>query len=368
MEFGPDDAQRLFERIVRKLRADHLPMDALHRLTDDSDLDRSLWSGLTELGVPGVLVPERFGGAGLGTFDAGLAAEALGFFAAPVPFAGAAVMAPLAVLRSGSDAVQDEWLPRIASGTARLAVAFEGLPGRADASTVERRGDRVSGRLPIVLDARGATHVLAVLVDGTLAIVAAAAPGARLSVVPSLDRTRPVGDLVIADTPAEILATGEAGRECGLAMLAAGRAALAADTLGAAQHMLDRAVAYARQREQFGRPIGSFQAVKHVIAEMAAMLEPARALVWYAAHAQDAIASEARLAACHAGAHLGEIGREVSRMATEVHGGMGFTHELGLHYWFKRIAGNRQLLGGPEWCRREAAALQGWDAQVSIDL
>ena len=126
--------------------------------------------------------------------------------------------------------------------------------------------------------------------------------------------------------------------------------------------MLDRAVAHAREREQFGRPIGSFQAVKHMCAEMAAMLEPCRALVWYAAYAQDALPDEARLAACHAKAHLGEVGREVSRLATEVHGGMGFTDELGLHHWFKRISVNRQLLGGPERCRREAAALQGWGA------
>jgi alkylation response protein AidB-like acyl-CoA dehydrogenase len=126
--------------------------------------------------------------------------------------------------------------------------------------------------------------------------------------------------------------------------------------------MLDRAVAYAQQREQFGRPIGSFQAVKHMCAEMAAMLEPARALVWYAAHAQDAVPDEARVLACHAKAHLDEVGREVARMATEVHGGMGFTHELGLHYWFKRIGANRQLLGGPEQCRRAAGALEGWGA------
>jgi alkylation response protein AidB-like acyl-CoA dehydrogenase len=95
---------------------------------------------------------------------------------------------------------------------------------------------------------------------------------------------------------------------------------------------------------------------------MAAMLEPARALVWYAAHAQDALPDDARVLACHAKAHLGEVGREVSRMATEVHGGMGFTHELGLHYWFKRLSANRQLLGGPARCRRDAAALQGWGA------
>ena len=373
MEFGPNETERLFERILRDFLADRLPLDELHRLAaSGSGFDDKLWTGLTELGLPGVLVPERFGGAGLGTFAAGLAAEALGAFAAPVPFVAAAVMAPLVLLRSESDAVRAAWLPRIATGTARFAVAsdfgsasdFAGTSdsgaGATKSGAVQQHGDRLSGRIELPLDAGGATHVLVLLADGTIAIVAVEAPGAALAIGPSLDRTRPLGEFILNDTPAEILPSAGDARGRAQTILAAGRAMLAADTLGAAQTMLDRAVAYAREREQFGRPIGSFQAVKHVCAEMATMVEPARSLVWYATHAQDALPDEARVLACHAKAHLGEIGREVSRMATEVHGGMGFTHELGLHYWFKRISANRQLLGGPERCRREAAALQGW--------
>ena len=134
---------------------------------------------------------------------------------------------------------------------------------------------------------------------------------------------------------------------------------LAADTLGAAQHMLDAAVAYAKDREQFGRPIGSFQAVKHMCAQMASDLEPCRSLVWYAGHALQSVPDEAPLVACHAKAMLAEVGRSVAKTATEVHGGMGFTDLLGLHYWFKRIGANRQLLGAPELVREEAARRQG---------
>ena len=134
---------------------------------------------------------------------------------------------------------------------------------------------------------------------------------------------------------------------------------LAADTLGAAQNMLDQAVAYAKEREQFNRPIGSFQAVKHMCAEMAAHLEPCRALVWYAAHALDELPDESTLTACHTKAHLAEVGKFVAKTATEVHGGMGFTDLLGLHYWFKRIGFNRQMLGAPELVREEAARIQG---------
>jgi len=143
-------------------------------------------------------------------------------------------------------------------------------------------------------------------------------------------------------------------------VLDAGRIVLAADTLGAAQHMFDQALAFVKQRTQFGRVIGSFQAVKHQFADMVTMLEPCRAMVWYAAYAQDSLPREARLTALQTKAHLGDVGRDMARMATEAHGGMGFTDLLGLHYWFKRISFNRQMLGSPEHCRDEAARLQGW--------
>jgi len=142
-------------------------------------------------------------------------------------------------------------------------------------------------------------------------------------------------------------------------MLDAGRVALAADTLGACESMLAQAVAYAQQRKQFDRLIGSFQAVKHLCAEMVAELEPARSLLWYAAHALDALPAEAPLVASHALAHVSEIGREIASVATQVHGGIGWTDEQNLHFWFKRIGAARHLLGGPEQLRERAARLQG---------
>jgi alkylation response protein AidB-like acyl-CoA dehydrogenase len=136
------------------------------------------------------------------------------------------------------------------------------------------------------------------------------------------------------------------------------RVLLAADLLGCCDRALELALAYAMQRRQFDRPIASFQAVKHLCAEMAAELEPARALVWYAAYAFDNAPDEAPLMAAHAKAHLAEIGRFIARTSTEVHGGIGMTDLLGLHYWFKRIGLNRQLLGSPERLREEAARVQ----------
>ena len=125
--------------------------------------------------------------------------------------------------------------------------------------------------------------------------------------------------------------------------------------------MIEKAVAYSKERKQFNRTIGSFQAVKHMCAEMAADLEPCYAMLWQAAHSFDNSPEEARLQACQAKSHISEVAKMISKKATEVHGGMGFTDLLGLHYWFKRIGLNRQLLGGPELVREEAAEIQGFN-------
>ena len=124
--------------------------------------------------------------------------------------------------------------------------------------------------------------------------------------------------------------------------------------------MIEQAVAYAKERKQFDRVIGSFQAVKHMCAEMIAELEPARSLLWYAAHSFDAMPDEAPLMACHVLAHVSEIGREIASVSTQVHGGIGWTDEQNLHFWFKRIGNARHLLGGPEYLRNRAAELQGF--------
>ena len=188
--------------------------------------------------------------------------------------------------------------------------------------------------------------------------VPADAPGLEKIPLTTIDRTRSVGEMRFETVAAEPLAND--GGATAARLRDAGRVILAADSLGAGQAMIEKAVDYAGQREQFGRIIGSFQAVKHMCAEMAARHEPCRSLIWYAAHAFDAASDEATLAACHAKSHTGEVYRFVARTSTEVHGGMGFTDLLGLHYWFKRIGFDRQVLGGPEAVRAEAAARQGW--------
>jgi alkylation response protein AidB-like acyl-CoA dehydrogenase len=361
MEFGLSLEQRQFDDSLRSFLTDRLPMDRLRALAEPGGgFDETIWHGMAELGLHGLIVPERFGGAGLGVLDAAVAAEGLGYAAAPTPFTGTTVMAPLAFMNSATEAQQDEYLPMVAAGEARIAVGFAGLAGQTGAASVTLEGSRLTGVLGGVMDAGAATHFLIYLRDGTGALVAADAPGVTRSLHRSLDRTRPLADVSFNGATAELLVAANDKLAAARRVLDAGRVVLAADTLGAAQTMLDRAVAFAKERVQFGRVIGSFQGVKYMLADCVTMLEPCRGMVWYAAHAQDGLPDEARLTACHAKAHVADVAREVARMTTETHGGMGFTDLLGLHYWFKRISFNRQVLGGPERCREEAAELQGW--------
>jgi alkylation response protein AidB-like acyl-CoA dehydrogenase len=361
MEFALTDEQRMLDESLRGYLARALPLETLkEQVKDARGFSDAQWHALSELGLPGLMVAVEHGGSGLGLLDAAVAAEALGYYAAPTAFAGPAVMAPIAVQSMASAAQQAEWLPKMAAGEMRVAVAFAGgtgQTGKADASVAE---GKLTGRVEGILDLAGATHVLVVLPDGKAALAPVDAGGVTVDIKPTLDRTRPLADASFEAARVEVLDASNDPAAAVRRLRDAGRVMLAADTLGASQAMLDKAVAYAKERVQFGRVIASFQAVKHMAAEMATELEPCRALVWFAAHAHDAIPEEAHVAACHAKAHLGEVGRHVQTKATEMHGGMGFTELMGLELWFKRISLDRHTLGGPERCRQEAAVAQGW--------
>jgi alkylation response protein AidB-like acyl-CoA dehydrogenase len=355
MRFALSEDQTMLQDSLNRTLADLVPLERVRRFADEGDTAAAsdTWMRLAELGLPGLMIPEEHGGLGLGMVEAALAAEALGKVVAPTPFLGSAVLAPLALKLAGSQEQRTRWLPKLATGAATAGVAIsEPVAGARDDAGVTATNGRLSGKALFALDAAGAD--LLIVADRTgglhLAQIAEAAEP-----MPSIDATRRLKELTFKDTPAEALASNQALDR----LRDAAWILLAADTLGAAQAMLEKAVAYAKERKQFGRTIGSFQAVKHLCAEMAAELEPARALVWYAAYAFDHAPDEAPLMAAHAKAHTSEIGRFIARTATEVHGGIGITDLLGLHYWFKRIGQNRQLLGGPERVREIAARMQG---------
>jgi len=354
MRFALSEDQTLLQDSVSRALADLSPLERVRKYADGDECSApDIWAGLSDLGLPGLMIAEEHGGLGLGLVEAALAAEALGRMVAPTPFLGSAVLAPLALKLAGTAEQQARWLPKLASGEVIAGVAIsEAVAGARDDAGVTAANGRLSGKALFALDAPGADLLVVADRTGRLHIAEVAATA---DLMPCLDATRRLVELSFDATPAEPLAVGttlDRLRDAAWVMLAA-------DTLGAAQAMLDKAVAYSKERKQFGRTIGSFQAVKHLCAEMAAELEPARALVWYAAYAFEHAPDEAPLMAAHAKAHLSEIGRFIARTATEVHGGIGMTDLLGLHYWFKRIGQNRQLLGGPEKVREIAAKLQG---------
>ena len=269
-------------------------------------------------------------------------------------------MAPVA-LAAGTPAQQREWLPRIAAATAVLGVAASEVVGARGDAGVRVESGKLHGTALFAIDSGAADAFLVAPDRDRIALVPRDAAGLGVTTLTTIDRTRRVAELRFEGVaPAEWIggrdgAPGRVDR-----MLAAGHVALAADILGACERAVELAVAYAKQREQFGRPIATFQAVKHLCAEMVAELEPARSLVWYAAYAFDERPEEASLLALQAKAHLAEVGTAIVRTATEVHGGIGFTDEYDLHLWFKRAGLDRQLLGNPESLRAAAARLQGW--------
>jgi alkylation response protein AidB-like acyl-CoA dehydrogenase len=359
MEFALSEDQQLMQDSLRNALARACPLERVRAAAEHAlASEPGVWSAVCKLGIPALLVPEAHGGLGLTLLDAALAAEELGRRVAPVPFLGSAVLAPIALREAASAEQQAQWLPRIASGEAVIGMALtEALGGARDGAGVRVEVGKLHGSALFVVDGPAAEAYIVAEVSGALHLVDAQASGLQCLPLSSIDATRPVVELRFDGVPARTLLN--AGPAVLGRLRDAANVMLAADTLGAGWAMIDQAVAYSRDRRQFGRVIGSFQAVKHLCAEMAAELEINRAMVWYAAHAFDELSVEASLYAAHAKAQLSESGRFVARAATEVHGGMGITDELGLHYWFKRIGFDRQLYGGPEQVRRQAAAMQG---------
>lgn len=358
MYFGLSEDQIMLQNSVGRYLEQASELEQVRRFAEgDDSLATELHDGLMELGVPLVLIPEEYGGLGMGVLEAALIQEMMGRYVTPTSFTAAYAMAVIGLRVAGSDGQKSDWLGQIAGGGTRFGVGVtEAIGGRENAG-LKVTGDKVSGRASFVLGAEMATHFM-LSAGEQVVIIDRQASGVSETALTTIDKTLPVLTLDLTDVACEVL-SGD-GKAAVAQMIDVGRVLLAADSFGAADMMLEKAVDYSKDREQFNRPIGSFQAVKHMCAEMAAQLEPCRSLVWYAAYAQDNIDDEAALVSRLAKAHLAEVGKFIARTSTEVHGGMGFTDLLGLHYWFKRIGANRQLLGGPEAVREEAAQLQGW--------
>lgn len=359
MDFGLSEDQQLLAETIRSFLADRVPIARVRALREEGcPLDRSIWQSLAELGATGILIPEDRGGSGLGLLDAVVVGQAFGYASTPVAFLSSAVMAPTALCDLAGRQVEG-WLSGIAAGEIIMGVAFTETFSVREAAGVRVVKGRLQGKTMMAIDACAADLILLAVGADTLAVVARAEKGVTTTRLVTTDRTRCSAEVVFEDV--EPVAIFENVGSAIARALDAGRIVLAADAFGACESMIEQAVRYAGERRQFDRLIGSFQAVKHMCAEMIAELEPTRSLLWYAAHAFDAQPEQAPLLACHLLAHVSEIGREIASVSTQVHGGVGWTDEQNLHFGYKRIAGARHLLGGPEFLRERAAGLQSFD-------
>lgn len=356
MRFHLTAEQAAIQDSLRSAIGDSYPKERLLALLDEeSDLDRASWDTLMDLGLAGLSLPEAFGGSGLGLLESALALEILGGAAAAGPIIGQ-LLAGLALAKTANASARDAWLGGVVKGTAVAAVAFGGqwLPDTWD---VEYREGTLSGSVPFVQGA-GAAKLLLVGTRGAGLALASVGPGVSTSPIKSTDRTRRVSSVKFERAPAvQLFAPGDSEVH---RLFDAALILVAADALGGAQHCTDQSVAYAKEREQFGQPIGRFQALKHQLATMALEVEPARALVWYAAYAHDATLKDAARAAATAKAHLCDRFVAVSRAAIAAHGGIGYTWEYGLNIWFRRAVFDRAYLGSPGVHRARAADLGGW--------
>jgi alkylation response protein AidB-like acyl-CoA dehydrogenase len=362
VNFGLSEEQVLLKETIRRFLAEQCATARVRAVMEsESGHDEGLWSDLAGLGIQGLIVPEAHGGSGQELLDLALAAEELGYAAAPGPFLATA-MATVALLASDDTAAQTRWLPEIAAGRAVATLALGEEGGEWDPARITTRaaGGTLSGAKAFVPGAGVADVLLVAAIDDggpALWLVERGAPGMMVTALAGVDMTRRVDAVALDKTPATRLATGRAAldraRDAGLVLIAA-------DACGGARRCLDMTVQYALTREQFGQVIGAFQGVKHQIADLTAELEPAVSLYWYAAHAFDRIRDQAERHAALAKAHLTDLYDRVTRGATELHGGIGFTWEFDLHLWFRRAMFDRGFLGEANYHRARAADLAGW--------
>ena len=333
MRFHLSAEQHAIQDAVRRALADCWAIDRLHDFAEGrDDFDRQSWEALMALGIGGLALPEAEGGAGLGLLEAALVCEITGEAAAPGPII-AQMLGAIAVAACDNPAAL-ALLPAIASGEKVVTlVTADGLATGATAAA-----------LFLLLDDRGVRLV-------------EAGDGVSAQPARSTDRSRPLSRVEVAQQGHVLFGPGDpmAARLHDAALIL-----IAADSLGGAARVTTMSVDYARQREQFGQPIGRFQGLKHQLAHMALEVEPARALVWYAAYAWDAHLPDSARAAAIAKAHLCDVFTRTARAAVAAHGGIGYTWEYGLHYWLRRAIANAAMLGSPADHRRRAAELADW--------
>ncbi len=363
MDFTFDQDQQLLRNAARAFLDEHCTPTAVRALWDDSRGEsEAMWKDMTQLGWLGLSLPEVFGGSGLGMVETAIVLEEMGRAAYSGSYFPTVLVATSLAL-GGSAEQQKRWLPAIATGSARGTVALLDAEWNWDPDAVTTRATKtakgwtLTGAKRFVPWAHVADVVLvpARAPEGlTLFVVDSAAAGLTLTPVTGIDPGTRWSALALHGTPVAadaVLGTPGQARPILEMLLRRGAVGASAEMLGAARRALDMSVAYAKVREQFGQPIGSFQAIRHKCAEMLLEVENAHAATYYAAWALDAGAEDAPLAASVAKAYVGEAARKVCGEAIQVHGGIGFTWEYDLHLYFKRAKALEPMYGDADYHR-----------------
>ncbi|MGW5518810.1 acyl-CoA dehydrogenase family protein [Nocardia africana] len=355
----PHSADLLYTEVEDELRASvralldkRSPWAAVLARTESADTtDRQLWESLAgEIGCAALAVPETIGGAGASWRESAVVAEELGRAVAPVPFLGSAGIA-VALLRALDER---DLLAEVANGAtiAALAAPFATAPG-ATLDWADASNGRISGAVSGVADATAA-DVFLVPVGDALYAIGGDAPGVQRTQVVSLDMTRPLVELTFDDAPARRLQTVGSVPDAVTAALRIGAVLLASEQLGVAQRCLELTVEYLLIRRQFGRIVGSYQALKHRLADLWVLISQARATARYAADCAATSAPDLPVAAALAQAHCSTVAQQAAEECIQLHGGIGFTWEHPAHLYLKRAKSSVIALGTPD---RHRAAL-----------
>ncbi|MEA2197756.1 MAG: hypothetical protein QOJ25_1807 [Solirubrobacteraceae bacterium] len=358
MNFDFTDDQRAIKRTAHDFLAARYPLGAVRMLAaDDRGFTEEQWGELAGLGWTGLVVPEADGGLGLGAVELVVIQEELGYALAPSPFFSS-VGATLLLVAAGTEAQRERWLGPLASGEARGAIAlWDDYAGWSpDHSEVEASGGTLTATKIAVADAAAADVLVVAGADGRHYLVDPGDPGVAMTAARALDPTRKLYTVVLDRVAAEPLAL-EPGRISHAYHTIV--TALAAESVGVAQRAMEMAVAYAKERKQFGRPIGAYQAVSHRCAQMLLEVEGARSLTYWAGWALDHEPDAAARAASMAKAYASDAGFRVTASALQVHGGIGFTWEHDLHFFLKRAKANAHAFGDARWHRDRVADLAG---------
>jgi len=353
MDFAFSEEQEFLRRTARDWLDAKAPSEVVRRLMDD-DLghDPALWSAIADLGWQAMAIPEAYGGAGFGFLEQAVLLEEMGRALFPSPYLGSAVLAAHAILGGGDEDQREAWLPGIASGETIATVALGETGPTSTTVTAIRAGEGwvLDGEARFVVDAATADLVVvpATVPDGLgLFVVDVGADGVGVESLPTLDQTRRLAHLRFVGVqvgPGEHLVAAPAG-DVLERVVRLGSVALALEAVGGAGKVLETSVQYAKDRVQFGRPIGSFQAIKHLCADMLVAVESATAAAYYAAWAAAEDDEELAVVAPLAKAYCTEAYFQCAAANIQVHGGIGFTWEHDAHLHFKRAKSSEVLLG-----------------------